>query len=480
MKNPIKILNPVLPALALTLMLAPLVPAPVSAQEATLMGTVTDANGAKIKDAKVILLGRNITVLTDANGMYKFAGTTSLGYTEAAAREALPEVRGGSLRFGIQGVTQRVRISLFTLRGGFVREVADARMDAGEYQVNPFTAGMTPGTYMIRVRIGASSRTLAIACLNGSAVSQPRVKKTGATAGASGLGKTGAVEDTLSVVALGFERGERLVEALSGTQDFKLNALKWTNVSYRAAGQPACGQCILDVRKPASGSRWPVLIHLHGGGMTGGDRNEPFGADYKYFGQKYLDHGLMVVTPGYTLAGGSTTVWPQYIRDAVQASIWVRKNIEAYGGDPNSVFVSGFSAGAYLTHMMAIDSTWFKEARFDPKRFAGFISMSGQTRTHDNIRADLKVADIMKEKPEAMPMGHIRKTAIPWQITVGGDEGGTIASNKDMYDALIKAGSTDLYFDIIPNQPHTCADIADAVSPKRDKLFAFIEKYRAK
>jgi hypothetical protein len=130
--------------------------------------------------------------------------------------------------------------------------------------------------------------------------------------------------------------------------------------------------------------------------------------------------------------------------------------------------------------MLAIDTTWFKEQKYDARKFAGFISMSGQTRTHDNIRVDLKVSDIMKERPEAMPMGHIRKTTVPWQITVGGYEGGTIGSNRDLYDALIKAGSTDLYFNIIPNQPHTCADIADAKSPKRDVIFSFVDKYKAK
>ncbi len=73
------------------------------------------------------------------------------------------------------------------------------------------------------------------------------------------------------------------------------------------------------------------------------------------------------------------------IRDAAQAAIWVRKNIESYGGDPNSVFISGFSAGAYLTHMLAVDSTWFAEACFDPHHFAGFISLSGQTRVQDSL-----------------------------------------------------------------------------------------------
>jgi hypothetical protein len=462
-----------------------------AAQDIALTGTVTDANGAKLKNAKVILLGRDIVAYTDANGVYKFESVTGIATRGAPAGAAglsadVPRAEGASLRFGIHDGAQRVRISLYSMSGRLVHEVSDTRLGEGRYRVEPFRSGMAPGDYLARIHIGAARYSVTVPYLEGIASSRPSLRRssesatTGALAaetGAPALRKISAVVDTISVVMTGYERGERTVESLSGTQDFKLNTLKWTNVSYRSG----CGVCILDVRKPASGSKWPVIIHFHGGGMTGGDRTEPFtDPQYKQFGQKYLDHGYMVVMPGYTLAGGNTTVWPRYIRDAAQAAVWVRKNIEAFGGDPNSVFITGFSAGAYLTHMLAIDSTWFQELNYDPKNFAGFISMSGQTRTHDNIRADLKVSDIMKEKPLAMPMGHIHKTTFPWLITVGSLEGGTITSNQDMYNALIKAGSTDLSFAIIPNQPHTCADIADANSPKRDKIFAFVDKYKAK
>jgi hypothetical protein len=484
---------PIRKSLAL-LMLAALLAgrAPALAQsEATLSGTITDPNGNALKDAKVILLGRNVTVTTNAEGKYTFTGASAGVGGKAMERAAMAaggalKAEGGGLRFAIRGGTQRVRISLFTLEGRLASEVADARLDDGEYQVTPFKPGMAPGNYLARVRIGPQRHILTLSYVGGAASesgfrkSAPAGSEPAGSDRSPALRKTGAVVDTLSVIAVGFERGERLVEALSGTQDFKLNALKYVNIQYKTGNLNAAEKsaCVLDIRIPKTGSKWPVVLHFHGGGMTGGDRNEAFTASYNYFGQKFLDAGIIEVSPGYRLIGQGT--WPDYIRDAVQASIWIRKNIEAYGGDPHSVFLSGFSAGAYLTHMMAIDTTWFGEAKFDPRKFAGFVSLSGQTRQHDNIRADLKVSDIMKEKPYAMPMGHIRKTAIPWQIFVGGLEGGTVTDNQTMYNELIKAGSTDLYFDIIPNQPHTVGDMAAADSPKRDKFFAFINKYKGK
>jgi len=281
-------------------------------------------------------------------------------------------------------------------------------------------------------------------------------------------------------VAVGFARGERVLVSLGGTQDFKLGALKYTDILFKTGSLTAIERevCVLDVHAPKTGKLWPVVIHLHGGGLTGGDRNEAFTANNR-FGQKFLDAGVLHVAPGYRLIRHGGT-FPDYIRDAAQAAIWVRKNIECYGGDPHSIFISGFSAGAYLTHMLSVDSSWFAEAKYDPRHFAGFISLSGQTRVHDSLQMDFKVGNIMAEKPWAMPMGNIRKTTIPWQVFVGSLEGHTVTDNRDLYEACLKAGSPDLFFNTIQGLGHEVGDMGNAVSLKRDKFLAFIARYKGR
>lgn len=465
--------------LGLSFLAAGLAPAIAQGIPVDISGTVTDQQGAPLRNAKVALAGRDLATTTDAAGKYSLkAVPASLG-SGSVTPGLRVEARGGSLELLVASVGRRVSLSVHDLSGAKVAEVLHRTLEAGTWSIDPFPARLAAGTYVVSLASGGSRRTF-------------RMHRTGMGPGSAlpaspaeaRLLKTAAAPETLTVVAVGYERGERVVHSPSGTQDFRLGPLKWTNVAYKPAGSTPCSRCILDVRKPNSGSPsgkgWPVIIHFHGGGMTGGDRNEPFGGAYNDFGQKYLDNGLMVVTPGYTLAGGNTTVWPQYLRDAATAAAWVRKNIESYGGDPRSVFISGFSAGAYLTHMLSIDTTWLKEAGSDVGRFAGYISMSGQTRTHDNIRNDLRVSDIMREKPYAMPMGHIRRTAHPWQIIVGSLEGGTIDSNRALYEALMGRGSQNLSLEIIPGQGHTCSDMGNAASVKRDKLLAFIDRYKAK
>jgi dienelactone hydrolase len=382
----------------------------------------------------------------------------------AAVAAAAPRWLDGSIAFEVDAASRRVTVDVHDLSGRLAARAFAGDLPAGKWQIAPFLgagAGLAPGAYMARVRIGNAAYTLAIARMGGAALGWAGARPFTEAGNGTALRKAAAVTDTLEVVALGFERGARQVQAFAGTEDFKLNAVKYTNILYKSGtlNNAEKSACILDIHMPGKPTaKMPVVIHFHGGGMTGGDRNEAFGNDYAHFGDKFLAAG--------------------YIRDAAQAAIWARKNIEAYGGDPHSVFITGFSAGAYLTHMLAIDSTWWNEIKYDPKHFAGFVSLSGQTRQHANIQADLKVSNIMNEKPYAMAMGHIHKTTMPWQIFVGGNEGGTVTDNQALFDALKKAGSTDLYFDIIAGQPHTVGDMAAAVSPKRDKFFAFIEKYK--
>lgn len=104
----------------------------------------------------------------------------------------------------------------------------------------------------------------------------------------------------------------------------------------------------LDVFAPqASGAPRPVLLFVHGGGFTGGDKKRP--------GTPYQDnvalwavrHGMVGINMTYRLAPDSP--WPAGIEDIAAAIAWSRANAAAHGGDAARIFVMGTSAGA--THV---------------------------------------------------------------------------------------------------------------------------------
>lgn len=131
----------------------------------------------------------------------------------------------------------------------------------------------------------------------------------------------------------------------------------------------------LDVYEPTAhpAQPMPVLIYIHGGGFTRGDKTNggkaPFYANLGYwFGR----HGIVVVLGNYRLAPKDK--WPAGARDMAGIVAWTHAHIADYGGDPKHIILMGESAGA--SHVAA----YALERRFQPLTgpgLAGAILFSG-------------------------------------------------------------------------------------------------------
>lgn len=135
-------------------------------------------------------------------------------------------------------------------------------------------------------------------------------------------------------------------------------------------------RCVLDVRVPKDKTGFPTVVWFHGGGLTGGN---------KHFIP--IDEGIAQVAANYRLLqkDGSVT-GDECIDDAAAAVTWTLKNIAAFGGDPKKVYVSGMSAGGYLTMMVGMDPSRLKKYGFKPTDLAGIAPVSGQATKHFNVR----------------------------------------------------------------------------------------------
>ena len=95
----------------------------------------------------------------------------------------------------------------------------------------------------------------------------------------------------------------------------------------------------------------PVLLFIHGGGFTRGDKHGSYYPDN--ITAWAARHGMVGVNVNYRLAPG--TAFPGATQDLAAAIGWVRTNIAAHGGDPARIVLFGHSAGAnhvidYLGH----------------------------------------------------------------------------------------------------------------------------------
>lgn len=103
----------------------------------------------------------------------------------------------------------------------------------------------------------------------------------------------------------------------------------------------------LDIFTSGEGAERPVLVYVHGGGFIGGDKAVPGTPFYSNIGAWAVAQGCVGVTMTYRLAPDHP--WPAGAEDVAAAIAWVRRNISAYGGSPDRIFLAGQSAGG--THV---------------------------------------------------------------------------------------------------------------------------------
>lgn len=124
---------------------------------------------------------------------------------------------------------------------------------------------------------------------------------------------------------------------------------------------PGSENCLfLNVWAPPHARNAPVIVWIYGGGFVFGSTWEP-----NYDGKNFAAHGVVFVSMNYRLGVLGWLALPALsaesphhvsgnygLLDQIEALKWVKKNIAAFGGDPNNVTIMGESAGgvsvAYL------------------------------------------------------------------------------------------------------------------------------------
>jgi triacylglycerol lipase len=108
----------------------------------------------------------------------------------------------------------------------------------------------------------------------------------------------------------------------------------------------------LDLYLPeGTATKRPVVLFVHGGGFTRGDKHGAFYPDN--IPAWAAKQGMVGVSINYRLA--PKDAWPAGAKDLASAIRWVRANAAKYGADPDKIILWGHSAGAnhvadYVAH----------------------------------------------------------------------------------------------------------------------------------
>ncbi len=212
-----------------------------------------------------------------------------------------------------------------------------------------------------------------------------------------------SVAENLALIGVLFRSRTIVRRALEGAPDRPLTALRpsddafgrWWRTALLIPFHPKDMQLLRDLAYgPLDRHRldvWrlsttlrdaPVVLYLHGGAWTFGDKRE----QGRPMLHEFVCRGWVVVATNYRLAPRNP--WPAQIEDATRALGWIKKNIANYGGDPERVVIAGGSAGGQLASLLALtsnDPTWRPDDMSDvadwsvrgAMSFYGVLEMTG-------------------------------------------------------------------------------------------------------
>ncbi len=126
----------------------------------------------------------------------------------------------------------------------------------------------------------------------------------------------------------------------------------------------------MDIYAPRGARDLPVVVFFYGGSWQNGKRQW-----YRWMGEALARQGLVAAIPDYRK-------YPRvrmdgFMTDAANAVAWVHAHARDYGGDPDTLFLMGHSAGAHIAALLSTDGRWLRRVGLQAQRVAGFIGLAG-------------------------------------------------------------------------------------------------------
>jgi acetyl esterase/lipase len=198
----------------------------------------------------------------------------------------------------------------------------------------------------------------------------------------------------------------------------------------------------LDLYIPRDKKNMPVILFLHGGTWTTGDRSL-----YRALGNRLAREGIAVAIPSYRLMG--TNIHPAQMEDTASAFAWVYRNIEQFGGDPKRIYAVGHSSGGHQVSLLALDDRYLKKFDLSPADIRGVVSMSG-VYDIDNITY-FKTDGV---RQDASPQFHVHRGTPKFLLSYcQWDYLGLPKQARD-FAAALKKSFNDARLIYIPNDNH--------------------------
>jgi len=179
----------------------------------------------------------------------------------------------------------------------------------------------------------------------------------------------------------------------------------------------------------------PINIFIHGGAWRAG-----LAKDNAFPAELFVHAGAHYVVPDFAWVqdlGGSLMPMAEQVRRAVA---WVHRNAQTFGGDPNRLYVSGFSSGGHLAGVI-LTTDWAKAFNLPADTVKGGLCCSGMFDLKPvRLSARSRYVKFTDEMEQAVsPERHLDKLHAPVIVAYGTLETPEFQRQSRDFAAAVKA-----------------------------------------
>src|SRR5262245_11795523 len=192
---------------------------------------------------------------------------------------------------------------------------------------------------------------------------------------------------------------------------------KHLNLAYNAAKNADPVRHKLDLYVPKGAKDFPVMMFVHGGAWTSGNKDL-----YAALGNTFAQQGIGTAIINYRLSNrnGTGVKHPEHVKDVAKAFAWVKENVAKHGGNKDNLYVSGHSAGGHLVSLLATDEQYLKAEGCSVADIKGVMTISGVYTISATLN---RFQNIFGEDEStckaASPITHVKEKEPPFLIAYG-------------------------------------------------------------
>jgi len=219
----------------------------------------------------------------------------------------------------------------------------------------------------------------------------------------------------------------------------------------------------LDVYLPAAAAAAPVVLFVHGGGWSVGDKSQ-----YAAVGNRLAREGLAAMIVNYRLS--PAVQHPTHVRDVAQAIGWCVRHAASYGADPARLCLMGHSSGAHLAALVALEPSYLAAEGVPTSAIGRVVGVSGVGYDLDERYAELPVGPFFRPVfgadcrlwKHAAPLQYAGRSAPEFLLIHGLGDTEAPPASTEVFAAALQATGVATRLVLVPDENHVSVMFAAA------------------